>query len=146
MAKIYHDDDADLGALTGQTVAVIGYGNQGRSQALNLRDSGVNVIIGNIRDSARTTALADEFSVMSLGEACAQANIAMLLIPDEIMPAVVEKEIVPNLATGSLLVFASGYNIAFDLIALPADIDVALVAPQVRPAAYPILPRLPLMA
>jgi ketol-acid reductoisomerase len=130
MAKIYHDDDADLSVLRDQTVAVIGYGNQGRSQALNLRDSGVKVVIGNIRDNARSAAEADDFSVLSIADACAQADIAMLLIPDEIMPVVVEKHVIPNLETGNLLVFASGYNIAFDLIAIPDDIDVALVAPR----------------
>jgi ketol-acid reductoisomerase len=130
MAKIYHDDDADLSVLSDQTVAVIGYGNQGRSQALNLRDSGVKVVIGNIRDGAREAALADEFPISSIRDACAQADIAMLLIPDEVMPAIVEKLVAPNLEAGNLLVFASGYNIAFDLIALPADIDVALVAPR----------------
>jgi ketol-acid reductoisomerase len=130
MAKIYHDDDADLSVLSDQTVAVIGYGNQGRSQALNLRDSGVKVVIGNIRDDAREAALADEFPVLGIRDACTQADIAMLLIPDEVMPAIVEKLVAPNLEAGNLLVFASGYNIAFDLIALPADIDVALVAPR----------------
>ena len=130
MAKIYHDDDADLGVLRDQTVAVIGYGNQGRSQALNLRDSGVKVIIGNIQDSARTAAMADDFSVLSIADACAQADIAVLLIPDEIMPAVAEKHVIPNLETGNLLVFASGYNVAFDLITIPPHIDVALVAPR----------------
>ena len=130
MAKIYHDNDADLSVLSEQTVAMIGYGNQGRSQALNLRDSGVKVVIGNIRDGARDAALADGFPVLSIHDACAQADIAMLLIPDEVMPAIVEKLVAPNLEAGNLLVFASGYNIAFDLIALPADIDVALVAPR----------------
>ena len=130
MATIYHDDDADLGVLSDQTVAVIGYGNQGRSQALNLRDSGVKVVIGNIRDNARAAALADDFSVSSIADACAQADIAMLLIPDEVMPAIVEKHVAPNMEAGNLLVFASGYNVAFDLVALPADIDVALVAPR----------------
>ncbi len=106
MAKIYHDDDADLDVLRDQTVAVIGYGNQGRSQALNLRDSGVKVIIGNIRDNARAAALADEFTVSNIGDACAQADVAMLLIPDEIMPEIVEKHVTPNLEAGNLLVFA----------------------------------------
>ncbi len=130
MAKIYHDDDADLDVLRDQTVAVIGYGNQGRSQALNLRDSGVKVIVGNIRDHARAVALADEFAVSNIGDACAQADVAMLLIPDEIMPEIIEKHVAPNLEAGNLLVFASGYNIAFELVELPADIDVALVAPR----------------
>ena len=88
MAEIYHDDDADLGVLEDQTVALIGYGNQGRSQALNLRDSGVNVIVGNIQDHAGAAAKEDGFPVSNLAEACEQADVVMMLIPDEIMPEV----------------------------------------------------------
>jgi len=130
MAEIYHDDDADLEVLKGQTVAIVGYGNQGRSQALNLRDSGVHVIIGNIQDAASALAKQDGFSVSEIADACASADIVMMLIPDEIMPKVFETEVAPNLAAGSLVLFASGYNIAFDLITPPADTDVALVAPR----------------
>ena len=130
MAEIYHDDDADLDVLEDQTVALVGYGNQGRSQALNLRDSKVNVIIGNIRDHAYTVAKQDGFSVSSIAEACAQADVVILLIPDEIMPAVFKTHVAPNLVPGNLIVFASGYNIAFNLITPPAYVDVALVAPR----------------
>ena len=130
MSQIYHDDDADLKVLEGQTVALVGYGNQGRSQALNLRDSGVNVIIGNIRDHATKAAKQDGFPVSSIAEACTQADVVMLLIPDEVMPEVFEANVAPNLAPGNLVVFASGYNIAFNLITPPAYIDVALVAPR----------------
>jgi len=130
MAKIYHDDDADLALLDGQTVAVIGYGNQGRSQALNLRDSGVNVVIGNIRDAAHSTAVADGFTVLNITDACEQAAVVMLLIPDEVMPEIFETQMVPKLSPGSLVIFASGYNIAFNLITPPSGIDVALVAPR----------------
>ena len=130
MAAIYHDDDADLDVLEDQTVALVGYGNQGRSQALNLRDSKVNVIIGNIRDHAYTAAKQDGFSVSSIAEACAQADVVILLIPDEIMPEVFKTHVAPNLVPGNLIVFASGYNIAFNLITPPAYVDVALVAPR----------------
>jgi ketol-acid reductoisomerase len=130
MAEIYHDDDADLGLLEDQTVALVGYGNQGRSQALNLRDSGVNVVVGNIRDLAGTAAKEDGFPVLSIAEACEQADIVMLLIPDEVMPEVFKTHVAPNLVSGNLVVFASGYNIAFNLIQPPAHIDVALVAPR----------------
>jgi ketol-acid reductoisomerase len=130
MAEIYHDDDADLDVLEDQTVALVGYGNQGRSQALNLRDSKVNVIIGNIRDHAYTAAKQDGFSVSSIAEACAQADVVILLIPDEIMPEVFKTHVAPNLVPGNLIVFASGYNIAFNLITPPAYVDVALVAPR----------------
>jgi len=130
MSQIYHDDDADLGVLEDRTVALIGYGNQGRSQALNLRDSGVNVIIGNIRDHAAVTAKDDGFPVSSIGEACKRADVVMILIPDEIMPEVFDTQIAANLVPGQLIVFASGYNIAFDLIAPPREVDVALIAPR----------------
>ncbi len=130
MAEIYHDDDADLDVLEDQTVALVGYGNQGRSQALNLRDSKVNVIIGNIRDHAYAAAKQDGFSVSSIAEACAQADVVILLIPDEIMPEVFKTHVAPNLVPGNLIVFASGYNIAFNLITPPAYVDVALVAPR----------------
>jgi ketol-acid reductoisomerase len=130
MSQIYHDDDADLGVLEDQIVALIGYGNQGRSQALNLRDSGVNVTVGNIRDRAATTATKDGFSVSSIEEACERADVVMLLVPDEVMPEVFKTHVAPNLVPGNLIVFASGYNVAFDLIAPPDFLDVALVAPR----------------
>jgi len=130
MAEIYHDDAADLGLLEDQTVALVGYGNQGRSQALNLRDSGANVIIGNIRDHAGAAAVADGFPVSDIAEACGQADIVMLLIPDEIMPEVFKTYVAPNLKPGNLVVFASGYNIAFSLITPPNYVDVVLVAPR----------------
>jgi len=130
MAQIYHDDDADLGVLEDQTVALVGYGNQGRSQALNLRDSGVNVIVGNIRDQAAQRANEDGFSVASIAEACEQADVVMMLIPDEIMPETFKTHVAPSLAPGNLVVFASGYNIAFNLITPPDHVDVALVAPR----------------
>jgi ketol-acid reductoisomerase len=130
MAEIYHDDDADLGVLEDQTVALIGYGNQGRSQALNLRDSGVNVLVGNIRDQAGAAAKEEGFPVSNIAEACEQADVVMLLIPDEIMPEVFKTYVAPNLVPGNLVVFASGYNIAFSLITPPDYVDVALVAPR----------------
>jgi len=130
MAEIYHDDDADLGVLEDQTVALIGYGNQGRSQALNLRDSGVNVIVGNIRDYAGAAAKEDGFPVSNIAEACEQADVVMMLIPDELMPEVFKTDVAPNLEPGNHVVFASGYNIAFDLITPPAYVDVTLVAPR----------------
>ena len=130
MSQIYHDDHADLDVLEDQTVALVGYGNQGRSQALNLRDSGVNVIIGNVRDQAAARAKADGFSVSSIAEACERADVVMMLIPDEIMPEIFKTDVLPNLIPGKLLIFASGYNIAFNLITPPGNVDVALVAPR----------------
>jgi len=130
LAEIYHDDAADIGVLDDQTVAMIGYGNQGRSQALNLRDSGVNVIVGNIRDHAAAAARKDGFPVSDIDEACEHADIVMLLIPDEVMPEVFKTNVAPNLAPDNLVVFASGYNVAFNLITPPAHVDVVLVAPR----------------
>jgi ketol-acid reductoisomerase len=128
--QLYYDHDADLSILEGQTIAVIGYGNQGRAQALNLRDSGLSVIVGNQEDQYAARAREDGFSVQSITEAAGEADLVMLLIPDEVMPAVFEAEIAPQIETGDTLVFASGYNVAFDLIHPPNDVDVILVAPR----------------
>src|SRR6185295_6943642 len=103
MATIYHDSDADLSTLSGQTVAVVGYGNQGRSQALNLRDAGVDVVVGNIRDYALESAQADGFPVRPIAEACAAASCVMLLIPDEVMPEVYTRDVAPHLGAGDLV-------------------------------------------
>ena len=130
MATIYHDSDADLAALAGQTVAVVGYGNQGRSQALNLRDAGVDVVVGNIRDYALEAAQSDGFRVLPIADACAAARCVMLLIPDEAMPEVYARDVAPHLGAGDLISFASGYNIAFRGIEPAAALDVVLVAPR----------------
>jgi ketol-acid reductoisomerase len=128
--ELYYDQDADLSILEGQTIAVIGYGNQGRAQALNLRDSGLTVIVGNREDPYAEKAREDGFSVAPIPNAAAEASLALLLIPDEVMPAVFEAQIAPQLEPGHALVFASGYNIAFDLLHPPDDVDVVLVAPR----------------
>ncbi|MFQ5416601.1 MAG: ketol-acid reductoisomerase [Myxococcota bacterium] len=130
MTTIYHDADGDLRALRDQTVAIVGYGNQGRSQAQNLRDSGVSVIVGNIRDAAHEQAEADGFTVYAIAEACRIADAVLLLIPDEIMPAVYAEHVAPHLSTGNLLCFASGYNVGFGLIEPAEDLDVVLLAPR----------------
>jgi ketol-acid reductoisomerase len=130
MATVYHDEDADLGALAGETIAVIGYGNQGRSQALNLRDSGLRVLVGNIGDAARAQAAAEDFEVLDVAAAAARADVVMLLIPDEVMPEVYTRDVVPGLRPGNCVSFASGYNVAFGLIAPAANLDVVLVAPR----------------
>jgi ketol-acid reductoisomerase len=130
VSTIYHEDDADLAALAGQTIAVVGYGNQGRSQALNLRDSGLDVVIGNLRDSYHETALADGFEVLPIEEASARARVVMLLVPDEVMPQVYAERVAPGLSPGDLVCFASGYNVAFGLIAPAPELDVVLVAPR----------------
>ena len=130
MSTIYHDEDADLNALDGETIAVVGYGNQGRSQALNLRDSGLPVRVGSIRDEGHAQAERDGFEVASIEDACARASVVMLLVPDEVMPGVYEEHVAPGLRPGELLCFASGYNVAFDLVRPAADLDVALIAPR----------------
>jgi ketol-acid reductoisomerase len=108
----------------------VGFGNQGRSQALNLRDSGVEVLIGNQRDEAAEQAERDGFGVFTIPEACKRAGAVMMLIPDEVMPAVYEEQVASQLELGNLLVFASGYNVAFDLIRPAPKLDVVLVAPR----------------
>ena len=130
MATVYHDEDADLAALAGDTIAVVGYGNQGRSQALNLHDSGLRVVVGNVDDAARTRAASEGFEVLAVGEAAARADVVMLLIPDEVMPEVYARDVAPGLRAGDCVCFASGYNIAFDLIAPAKEQDVVLVAPR----------------
>lgn len=130
MATIYHDEDADLGALRGERIAVVGYGNQGRSQALNLRDSGLDVIVGNIGDAARARAAEEGFAASDIAAAVAGAQVVMLLIPDEIMSEVYARDVAPRLADGAALSFASGYNIAFGHIAPKPTVDVLLLAPR----------------
>jgi ketol-acid reductoisomerase len=129
-SKIYTKKDAEPEILDEITVAVIGFGNQGRAQALNLRDSGVQVIVGNRRDDYQERVLADGFEVQDIPAAVSQAEIVLLLIPDEVLPTVIEDQIKPNLIPNAALVFSSGYNVAFDKIALPDDVDVLLIAPR----------------
>jgi len=130
MTKVYHDADADLGLLHGKQIAVIGYGNQGRAQALNLRDSGLNVIVGNRRDRYGRAAQADSFQVLSIRRATARGDVVLLLLPDEVAPEVFQSQIAAQLRPGAALVFASGYNIAFGMITPPPTVDVLLVAPR----------------
>lgn len=130
MAKIYHDQDADLGFLKEQTIGVIGYGNQGRAQALNLKDSGLEVTVGVRPDETEVQARQDGFEVVSIREAAERAQILMMLIPDEVMPEVFSGEIAPGLAAGKTLCFASGYTVAFGTVVPPDDVDVILVAPR----------------
>lgn len=129
--NIYYDEDGDLSLLDNRTIAVIGYGNQGRSQALNLRDSGVeDVIVGNIKDESWEQAEEDGFDVYTISEAASKADVLFILIPDEIAPKVYESEIKPNLEEGNVLNFASGYNITYDFIEPPEFVDVVMVAPR----------------
>ncbi len=128
--NIYYEKDGDLSILTNKIVGMIGYGNQGRSQALNMRDSGLDVIVGNRDDEYKQRAEKDGFKVYSIEEAIKKADILFYLIPDEIMNEVFEEKILPNLHKNQSLIFASGYNIAFDLLKPPDFVDVLLIAPR----------------
>ena len=130
MTTIYRDNDADLNALSGKTVAVVGYGNQGRSQALNLRDSGVSVVVGGLRDSSLSKAEADGFETLPVEEAAMKCQVLMLLVPDEVQREVYEQKIAPHLQEGDALVFAHGYNIRYGLITPAEGVDVVMVAPR----------------
>ncbi len=130
MAKLYYDKDADLSVLEERTVAIIGYGNQGRAQALNLRDSGVEVVVGGVPDATLAQAKKDGFRTMSTAEAAAAGDIICLLIPDEVQQQVYRDDILPGLEPGDALDFAHGYNIHYGFIAPPKEMDVIMVAPR----------------
>lgn len=119
-----------MAALNGKRIAVVGYGNQGRSQALNLRDSGCDVIIGNIDDEYKERAVKDGFETLPIAEAAGLADIVMILLPDEVAPDVFDKEIGPGLSEGNLISFASGYNVFYGFIVAPPNVDVGLVGPR----------------
>jgi len=130
-ARMYYDADADASALAGRTVAIIGYGSQGHAHALNLRDSGVDVVIG-LKETSKSRALASEagLRVATVAEAVAAADAVMILVPDTEQKAVYDAEIAPHLRPGMLLMFAHGFNIHFKRIDPPAGIDVGMVAPK----------------
>jgi len=131
MAQLFYDSDADLSLLNGKTVAIIGYGSQGHAHALNLKDSGVSVVVGLYEGSrSADKARADGLEVLSVSDACARADWIMVLLPDEVQKAVYEKEIAPHLKAGKVLSFAHGFNIRFGLIVPPAEVDVVMIAPK----------------
>ena len=130
-ARMYYDNDADPGALKGQTVAVIGYGSQGHAHALNLHESGADVIVG-LAPGSRSRAIAEEagLRVADVADAVRDADVVMVLVPDTSQKALYETEIGPNLRAGQLLMFAHGFNIHFGLIDPPGGVDVGMVAPK----------------
>ncbi|CAN5304148.1 ketol-acid reductoisomerase [soil metagenome] len=129
--KMYYDKDANLAVLKGKTIAVIGYGSQGHSQAQNMRDSGVNVIIGQRAGGDNyKLAISHKFEVLSAADAAAKADIIQILLPDELQKKVYENDIAPNLKAGKALVFSHGFNIHFKNIVPPKDVDVYMVAPK----------------
>lgn len=128
--KIYFDDDASLEPLAGKTVAILGYGNQGRAQALNLRDSGATVLVGNREDSYAEQAQADGFEPLPIADAAAAGDFLFILTTDESQPFIWDEQIAPGVAAGNTLVWASGYNVGYDLIKPRPDVDVVLIAPR----------------
>jgi len=124
------DDDASLEPLAGKTVAVLGYGNQGQAQALNLRDSGVRVVVGNRDDRYRALAIADGFEPVAIADAARTGDILLVLTTDESQPLIWDDQILPGVRPGKTLVWASGYNVGYDLIKPPPDVDVVMVAPR----------------
>lgn len=131
MLEIYYEQDADLNLLKGKTIAVIGYGSQGHAQAQNLKDSGLNVIIG-LKKNSKTWEIAekDGFEVYDTPEAVKKGDIVQVLIPDEVQASVYKKDIEPNLKEGNALGFSHGFNIHFGQIVPPKNIDVFMVAPK----------------
>ena len=131
MNKIFYQQDCDLGRLDGKTVAIIGYGSQGHAHALNLKDSGVNVVVGLYAGSKSVAkAEAQGLKVMSVADATKAADVIMILIPDEKQAEMYEKEIAPNLTAGKTLAFAHGFNIHFGCIVPPKDVNVIMIAPK----------------
>lgn len=130
MAKIYYDDDVDTKVLNDRKIGVVGYGNQGRAQALNMRDSGFDPMVGNRDDEYKDKAVADGFKIYSISHVAKEADILLFLIPDEVQPQVYHKQIKPYLNAGDILCFASGYNIHYKTIKPPEGIGVIMVAPR----------------
>jgi len=128
--QIIEDGQVQLEPLTERTVGIIGYGNQGRAQALNLRDSGIEVIVGSLRDAGAERAEEDGLIVVSIEQACDKADVLALLIPDEVQREVYESTIASRLRAGQVLDFAHGYNVHFGHIKAPSDVDVIMVAPR----------------
>ena len=131
MATMYYDSDCNLQKLIGKTVAVIGYGSQGHAHAQNLRDSGVHVIIGLYEGSkSAVKAKEDGFEVFNTAEATKQADMIMILLPDEKQAAIYKKDIAPNLTAGMTMAFAHGFNIHYQQIVAPSDVNVVMIAPK----------------
>ena len=130
-ARIFYQEDCDLGRLDGKTVAIIGYGSQGHAHALNLKESGVKVVVGLYEGSkSAEKAKSQGLEVVSVEEAAKQGDIIMILIPDEKQADVYASKIAPNLTAGKTLAFAHGFNIHFGCIKPPADVNVIMIAPK----------------
>ena len=131
MANIYYENDINQAAIAERKVAILGYGSQGHAHALNLKESGVEVCVG-LRDGSGSIAKAEEagLTVRSLSEASAWADVIMILLPDTDQAEVYQEHVAPNLKAGDALAFAHGFNIRFDLITPPEDVDVIMIAPK----------------
>lgn len=127
--RLYLEEDADLELISDRQIAVLGYGSQGHAQAQNMRDSGLNVIIGNVEDNFAEQARGDGFEVVAIADAVKRSDITLMLIPDEVQADVYRAEIGPNLKESQVLVFASGYAVHFGLIRPPEFVDVVLAVP-----------------
>ena len=130
MKQVYKDKDCDLSHIADTKISVIGYGIQGRAQALNLRDSGAEVTIGNIQDDYRKVAEEEGFATMDIDEASSYSDIVMLLIPDESHKDIFNDHILSNLAPDNLLVIAHGYSVRYNKVHFPEQIDVSMLAPR----------------
>jgi ketol-acid reductoisomerase len=130
MVKVLYNGDIQEEVLQGKKIAVIGYGSQGHAHALNLKESGFDVVVGLREGKSWDKAVEDGVDVRTVAEATAAADVVMILLPDEMQPKVYEESIKPNLEAGNSLVFAHGFNIHFSQIVPPADVDVYLVAPK----------------
>src|SRR3954468_14360592 len=130
-AKVYSDKDADLSALRNKTLAVLGFGSQGHAHALNLKDSGCNVIVG-LYEGSKSIPVAKEkgFEVFTTGEAVKRADVIFVAIPDTRQPKAYERDIAPNLTAGKTLLFSHGFSIHFKTVVPPKDVNVILVAPK----------------
>jgi ketol-acid reductoisomerase len=128
---VFYDDDADLSLLDGKTVAVIGYGSQGHAHALNLRDSGVGVVVGlRPESSSAERARGEGLEVLPVVDAASRGDVVMMLVPDELHRQVWEADVRDGVAAGNLLMFGHGFSIHFDEVEPPPDVDVAMVAPK----------------
>ncbi|TFF98400.1 MAG: hypothetical protein EU547_01670 [Promethearchaeota archaeon] len=128
--KIFHEADGNISVLENKLIAVLGFGNQAKAQALNMRDSGLNVIVGTSKDEYKVRATEDGFQVFSLEEAVKQAEIIFLLISDDILKDVFKNKIIPNLKDNKTLVFSTGYYLTYNILTPPKDIDVLLISPR----------------
>ncbi|MFW5999617.1 MAG: ketol-acid reductoisomerase [Halanaerobiaceae bacterium] len=131
MVEIYYDKDADLSVLEDKTVAIIGYGSQGHAQAQNLKDSGVDVVVAEVEGTENyQQAVEDGMDVYETADAVARADIIQMLVPDEVQSKVYKTQIEPNLEAGNALGFSHGFNIHFNQIVPPEDVDIFMVAPK----------------